>query len=143
MTSQFSDFLVRALRGYARSVTHELGLTSDRSYVQAEGSATVFLELDRRLPAFPDRGAALLWDQHTGWAVAVETHSGEDLIVQAWFGSDVLPGPRAVARWVDVLLHGAGHPDAGYGSTGQAQADLTRRLVPYATAPLTALSRAA
>ncbi|MEU4445232.1 DUF6292 family protein [Actinosynnema sp. NPDC050801] len=143
MTSQFNDFLIRALRGYARSVTHELGLPPERSYVQAEGPASVFLELDSRLPAFPDREAALLWDQRSGWAAAVETHSGEDLIVQAWFGTDLLPAPRAVARWVEALLGGDRHPDAGYGSTGQGHADLARRLVPYAAAPLTALSRTA
>ncbi|WP_447002222.1 DUF6292 family protein [Saccharothrix isguenensis] len=143
MTSQCNDFLVRALRGYAQSVTRELGLSPECSYVQAEGPATMFLELDRRLPAFPDREVALLWDERSGWAAAVETHSGEDLIVQAWFGSDLLPGPRAVARWVDALLRGDRHPDAGYGSTGQAHADLTRRLVPYATAAVTPLSRTA
>ncbi|XVS62207.1 DUF6292 family protein [Actinosynnema sp. CA-299493] len=141
--SQFNDFLVRALRGYARSVTLELGLAPERSYVQAEGPATVFLELDGRLPAFPDREAALLWDQRSGWAAAVETHSGEDLIVQAWFGTDLLPWPRAVARWVDALLRGGPHPDAGYGSPGPARADLARRLAPYAAVPPTALSRIA
>lgn len=143
MESQFDDFLVRALRGYARSVTRELGLTPERSYVQVEGLATVFLELDSRLPAFPDREAALLWDQRRGWAAAVETHSGEDLIVQAWFGSDLLPRPRVVARWVDALLRGDDHPDAGYGSTGPERVDLARGLAPYAAAPSTPLSRTA
>ncbi|MEV1117971.1 DUF6292 family protein [Actinosynnema sp. NPDC049800] len=139
MTSQFNDLLVRAPRGYARSVTHELGIIPECSYVQAEGPATVFLELDSRLPVFPDREAAMLWDQRSGWAAAVETHSGEDLIVQAWFGTDLVPGPRAV----DALLQGGRHPDTGFGSPGLAQADLARRLAPYAAAPLTALSRAA
>ncbi len=143
MTSQFNDSLIRALRGYARSVTHELGLTPERSYVQAEGPATVFLEPDRRLPASPNREAALLWNERSGWAAAVETHSGEDLIVQAWYGTDLLPGPRAVARWVDALLRGERHPDAGYSSPGPVQADPARRLAPYAAAPLTALPRAA
>ncbi len=143
MDSQFNDFLVRALRAYARSVTHELGLTPECSYVQVEGVATVFLELDRRLPAFPDREAALLWDERSGWAAAVETHSGEDLIVQAWFGTDLLPGPRAVARWVEALLRGGRPPHAGYGSTDRAHADLTRRLAPHARPTATALSRTA
>ncbi|MGM1057978.1 DUF6292 family protein [Saccharothrix sp. Mg75] len=143
MESRFNGFVVRALHGYARSVTRELGLAPERSYVQVEGIATVFLELDRRLPAFPDREAALLWDERSGWAAAVETHSGEDLIVQSWFGSDLLPGPRAVARWVDALFRGERGARTGYGPTGEAPSDLAGRLAPYATATPGPLPRVA
>lgn len=106
MEPEFDDALTWGLRGYVRRVTEELGLTGDCSHVQAERPAVAYLALDGRLPGFPDRDVALLWDEERGWVAAVETHSGEDVLVQAHFGPDVVPPPSAVARWVDGLFRG-------------------------------------
>ena len=140
MELDFDDALTWGLRGYVRRVTEELGLSGECSYVQAERPATAYLALDGRLPGFPDRDVALVWDEEFGWSAAVETHSGEDVIAQAHYGLDVLPPPRAVARWVRGLLRGervpVPRPEAVNG-------DLVRRLAPYTAAALVPLPRRA
>ncbi|WP_133794717.1 DUF6292 family protein [Actinokineospora alba] len=87
-------------------MTEALGLSGHSSYLQMDRPASVYLALDGRLPRFPDRDVALLWDEERGWAAAAETHSGEDLIVVAYLGHDVLPPPTLVANWVTRLRSG-------------------------------------
>ncbi|MCE6997150.1 DUF6292 family protein [Saccharothrix sp. S26] len=140
MELDFDDALTLGLRGYVRRVTEELGLSGECSYVQAERPATAYLALEGRLPGFPDRDVALLWDEERGWSAAVETHSGEDVLVQAHFGPDVVPSPKAVARWVHGLMRGARPVDR----TGtESPGDLARRLAPYTVAALVPAPRAA
>ncbi|MFI9011150.1 DUF6292 family protein [Actinosynnema sp. NPDC053489] len=134
MELDFDDAVGRGLRGYVRLVTEELGLTGECSYVQADGPATAYLALDGRLPGFPDRDVALLWDEAHGWSAAVETHSGEDVIVQAYFGQELLPPPGAVARWVRGLFRGERVPRPRPGSSRHR--DLRLDLAPYAAAGL-------
>jgi hypothetical protein len=43
---------------------------------------------------------ALVWGEHRGWAMGVETGSGEDLVIVSWYGPALLPGPAEVARFV-------------------------------------------
>lgn len=66
--------------------------------------ATGYLALEARLPGFPDRDLALIWEDTRGWAAAIETHCGEDLIVVAYLGIDPVPAPHQVAQFVDELL---------------------------------------
>ncbi|WP_158850344.1 DUF6292 family protein [Saccharothrix deserti] len=142
MELDFDDAMTWGLRGYVRLVTEELGLSGECGYVQADRPATAYLALDGRLPGFPDRDVALLWDEERGWSAAVETHSGEDLIVQARFGAEVLPSPRAVARWVKGLFRGERRAMSRprvmsrFGVPHHAQGDLVHRLAPYAAAAL-------
>ncbi|MBB5957985.1 hypothetical protein FHS29_004593 [Saccharothrix tamanrassetensis] len=140
MELDFDDALARGLRGYVRLVTEELGLTGECSYVQAERPAGAYLALEGRLREFPGRDVALLWDEERGWSVAVETSSGEDLIVQAHLGADVVPAPRAVARWVGKLfrggLRGERNATSSQGAPREAHDDLAGRLAPYAAAAL-------
>jgi hypothetical protein len=155
MELDFDDAVTWGLRGYVRRVTEELGLSGECSYVQAERPAGAYLALDGRLPGFPDRDVALLWDEESGWSAAVETHSGEDVIVQAQFGPDVVPPPAAVARWARGLLRGepvraesvrAESVRGGRGSgarSGVSQDDLVHRLAPYTAAALVPLPRGA
>lgn len=49
-----------------------------------------------KLPGSPDRDTALIWDGCLRWVLAVETHSGEDLLVQAYLGGQLLPEPGMV-----------------------------------------------
>ncbi|MEU4768402.1 DUF6292 family protein [Actinosynnema sp. NPDC023794] len=136
MELDFDDALTWGLRGYVRLVTEELGLTGECSYVHADRPAGAYLALDGRLPGFPERDVALLWDEEHGWSAAVETHSGEDVIVQARFGPDVVPPPSAVARWVRGLFRGERMPLPRAGEPHDAPDDLLRRLVPYTAAAL-------
>jgi hypothetical protein len=98
----------RGLQRYVELVTDALGHTDHACHTQTEPPVTAYVPLDERIPAFPDREAALLWDERHGWCGAVETASGEDLIVVSYLGSDVLPAPRVVARFAARLVAGTG-----------------------------------
>ena len=140
MDLDFDDALMWGLRGYVRLVTEELGLAGESSYVQAERPAGAYLALDGRLPGYPDRDVALLWDEENGWSAAVETHSGEDVLVQARFGPDVVPPPEAVARWVRGVFRGERMP---LPRAGRSHDDLLRSLMPYTAAALVPAPRGA
>jgi len=143
MELDFDDALVWALRGYVRSVTGQLGITGECWYVQTEPTATMYLALDGRLPGFPDRDVALMWDEETGWSAAVETHSGEDLIVLAYFGPDPVPSPTAVARWARRLFRGERCETTRPAVSQPTRDDLIRRMAPYAAEVLVPASRGA
>lgn len=132
----FDDVVARGLRGYVWLVADALGLRGESWYVKAECPANVYLAVDGRLPGFPDRDVALLWDEEYGWSAAVETHSGEDLIVLSYLGSEVLPPPRAVAEWVTDLLRGEhrGDPRPARLRTADAEDGLSGPLAAYASA---------
>lgn len=111
----FDDRLQRGLRRYVRLVTQALGLSGESSYVQADRPASAYIALDERLRSHPHRDVALLWDEEHGWSAAIETSSGEDLLVVAYLGQKVLPPPQAVATWTRRLFDGHtlerfGHP---------------------------------
>lgn len=134
MDMDFDDGVLRALHGYVGQVSEALGLRGESWYVQADDVACAYIALERRLDRFPNRDLALLWDDNRGWSAAIETHSGEDLLVVDRFGREVLPRPAAVAAWVEGLFDRTGggrapdeeppFPDDG--------ADLTVRLAAYA-----------
>ncbi|MFC7613284.1 DUF6292 family protein [Actinokineospora soli] len=142
MELDFDDRVVRGLHGYLREVTGRLGLSGDSGYVHAERPVSAYLALEGRLPGFPDRDVALLWDEDGGWAIAVETHSGEDLLVQDRYGAELVPAPDAVARWVRSLLDGKGRPRR-VAPPRRAQDDVAARLALYAVVPGVAVRRSA
>ncbi|ONI91551.1 hypothetical protein ALI22I_07920 [Saccharothrix sp. ALI-22-I] len=139
------EVLARGLRGYVRLVTEALDLDSECSYVWDERPARAYLAVDRRLPTRPDREAALLWDEERGWSAAIETHSGEDLIIVDHLGGDVLPPPRRVAKWAGRLFRGERRdaPRPVPARVNHAAGDLTRRLAAYADAVPVPMSRSA
>ncbi|MDS0136847.1 MULTISPECIES: DUF6292 family protein [unclassified Amycolatopsis] len=106
---------VPALLGYLRDVTAELGIGLESCTLDHDRPVSAYVALDTRLPHYPDRDVALLWDEERGWAAAIETHSGEDLIVLRYLGGPtVVPPPRRVARFVTALHeddHTVGRPD--------------------------------
>lgn len=61
------------------------------------------MALDGRLPDFPDHDVALLWNELTGWSVAVEDRRGE-LVELTRRDGDPRPVPAAVVSWVTGLL---------------------------------------
>lgn len=107
MEPRYEDTLKQGLRRYAGLVAEALGLAGDSYYVRSDAVGEVYLALDGAPPTFPDRDAALLWDEVHGWAVAVEARCGEELLVVGYFGDDLMPPPAVVARFVRQLL-GAG-----------------------------------
>ncbi|MEU7524443.1 DUF6292 family protein [Saccharothrix sp. NPDC042600] len=98
------DARARALHAYVRQVSAALGLSGEQFCV--DPPATAYIALDSRLPHWPDREVALLWDQHYGWSLAVETHSGEDLLVHAHYDTALTPPAAEVAAWTAAVLAG-------------------------------------
>lgn len=127
----------RGLRRYVELVTEALGYTGQAYHVQTESPASGYIPLDERIPAFPGLDVALLWDERHGWCGAVETASGDDLIVLSFLGCDVLPAPREVARFAADLVAGTGPGQAeppGFRAAA-ADDDLADRLAAYAPRP--------
>jgi hypothetical protein len=96
----------RGLRGYVTAVGARLGVGLESCTIDPFFPASVYLALDGHLPDFPDRDVALLWDERYGWSVAIETHSGEDLIVLTYLGGELLPGADQVARFARSVAGG-------------------------------------
>ncbi|HET9139345.1 DUF6292 family protein [Actinophytocola sp.] len=135
MDLEFEAIPARGLHRYVRLVADALGLAGEGWYVQVERpAATVYLPLQDRMARYPGRDVALLWDEEYGWALAVESHSGEDLLVLAYLGNDVLPAPRVVAQFAARIMAGA---DPGPVTPPRLRRaddvdDLARRLAGYA-----------
>ncbi|MFE3176314.1 DUF6292 family protein [Amycolatopsis sp. NPDC059090] len=96
--------VVAALRGYLAEVTRALGVGLESRTVDQGPPLSAYVALGDYLPGYPGRDAALLWDEVRGWSAAVETHSGEDLIVIRYLGgSCVAPPPSQLIRFVTAL----------------------------------------
>lgn len=128
----FDDSVARGLRGYVRLVTRSVGLRGECSYVQTDEVAHAYVAIDGALPLFPGQDVALLWDEKSGWAAAVEHRNGSEPQVVARLGGDVLPSPEAVAEWARGLFH---QHRAGPGTPRPTQrgGDLQERLASYAS----------
>jgi len=125
------DTWQRGLREYVRLVADTLALTGDEYHVQPNPPADAYLALHGSLASFPDRDAALIWDENHGWAVAVEARCGEDLIVTGYFGDDIVPSPLSVARFVRRSCEGA-ELGAFEPPTSSEHENVLRRLAAYA-----------
>lgn len=99
--------LRHALRHYLDGVAAALDVGLESSTIDLDTPVSAYLALDHRLPAFPDRDLALVWDEEHGWAAAIETHSGEDLIIVSYLDSDtVAPPSERVVEFVRDLRRG-------------------------------------
>ncbi|MFF5991852.1 DUF6292 family protein [Prauserella flavalba] len=135
----------RGLRRYIRLVEDALGLTGQGSYVQLETPVSAYIALNGQLPGFADRDVALIWDEEHGWAGAVESRCGEDLLVLAYLGDRILPPPRVVAAFAERLFAGElpGPPEPPALREAHAADDLPVLLAEYAepARALTGLAR--
>ncbi|MFK0247173.1 DUF6292 family protein [Amycolatopsis azurea] len=99
-----------ALWDYLADVTGALGIGLESCSVDYDSPVSVYVALDGRIPGHPGREVALLWDEVHGWAIAVETHSGEDLIVLRYLGGETIaPTAAQVARFVQAHREGDRH----------------------------------
>ncbi len=97
------------LTGYLAAVSAAVGVGEESCTVDIDAPASAYVALDVRLPRHPGRDMALLWDERHGWAFAMETHSGEDLLVLAYLGGELVPSPARVRGFVAaVRLAGGG-----------------------------------
>jgi hypothetical protein len=93
-----------ALWTYLADVAAALGIGLESCTIDHDTPVSAYVALDEHLPGYPDRDMALLWDEVHGWAAAIETNSGEDLIVLRYLGeSTVVPPPDRLARFVSAL----------------------------------------
>ncbi|HKN54283.1 MAG TPA: DUF6292 family protein [Amycolatopsis sp.] len=100
---------IRALRAYLQDIAGALGIGLESSTIDDDPPVSAYLALDTKLAHYPGRDVALLWDERHGWAAAIETHSGEDLIVLRYLGGSLLPPPSEVARFVTALTEDDHH----------------------------------
>jgi hypothetical protein len=123
-----SDPALAALWTYLAEVTTALGIGPESCTVDHDSPVSAYVALDEHLPGYPDCDLALLWDEVHGWAAAIETHSGEDLIAIRYLDrSTVVPPPECVARFVTALReddHGIGRLDPPVIRTATGLADL-------------------
>ncbi|MEU5264256.1 DUF6292 family protein [Amycolatopsis sp. NPDC021455] len=91
------------LTGYLAAVSAALGVGEESCTMDLGSPVSGYVALDVRLPSHPGRDMALLWDERHGWAFAMETHSGEDLLVLAYLGGELVPAPSRVRRFVSGI----------------------------------------
>ncbi|WP_156755941.1 DUF6292 family protein [Actinokineospora pegani] len=90
---------------YARAVAEAVGVGVESVMVDQDSPVSVYIALDVRGPAHPDRPLALVWDEDQGWSVAQE--AGTDLTRVARLSADTpRPAPGAVAEFLDSVTEG-------------------------------------
>lgn len=119
------------LHHYTAQTAAAVGAGPEAAWSEWADAPSAYIALEGRLPDHPDRDAALIWAAEQGWAVAVETGCGEDLLITASLGGDVLPPPNTVALFVRAVMTGR-HTDTRVPPRAAVSADLTRRLVDWA-----------
>lgn len=122
----------RGLRQYLLAVAAKLDAPA--WFCEVDAPATAYLALDHRLARFPDHETALLWDEREGWAAAVESPAGDDVVVLAYLGQDVLPAPDAVVAFVEQIYADdyPGQPDPPNFRRPGAPDGFDERLATYA-----------
>ncbi|TDQ00984.1 hypothetical protein EV186_102850 [Labedaea rhizosphaerae] len=94
---------LRALTRYVHRVGEGLGVGPESTWCELGDEPTAYVALEQH------RGRndmALVWDVRHGWAAVVETHSGEDMLVLAYFGPDPLPVSADVVAFTKRVLAG-------------------------------------
>lgn len=132
-TTDCTPALTRGLAGYLDAVAEAVGVPVDGTSYEVSDTATAYLALIRRTSDRPGRDLMLVWSEHDGWAVSVETEPLEPPILLSSLGSDdPVPAPRIVAHFVTEVLggrRGAGRPTSPCGRT-----HLAERLTSYVVA---------
>lgn len=123
----------RGLVHYIDLVAHAVGTGTGGSLVSMVPPATAYLALDERLPRFPDHDVALVWHEHTGWSIGIET--GREVVTLGNLGDDILPAPSRVALFVADMIadRASGRPAAAGPPPGDVTDDLSDRLAAYAS----------
>ncbi|WP_116042685.1 DUF6292 family protein [Amycolatopsis palatopharyngis] len=96
----------RRICHYVSEVAVAVGVGPEACCCSPDALANAYIAVEHRLPRYPERDVALLWDEERGWAVAVETGCGEDLLVLHYLGGDVLPAPHVVASFLASVVRG-------------------------------------
>jgi hypothetical protein len=127
----------RGLRNYLRQVCRALDIGPEASCVDVDERATGYVALNGRLPGYPDHDLALVWDEENGWAAALETMAGDDMIVLCYLGWDILPPPEVLVEFVAALREDGypGQPDPPALRQALVDDGLYDRLAGYLSTP--------
>ncbi|WP_068158981.1 DUF6292 family protein [Rhodococcus phenolicus] len=96
------EVVVRGFTLYIEQVAQELGVPAGNWAVQEDGAWEAYVGIPA-LELYPGREVALVWTPDEGWALAVETGSGEDMILAGYLGSVRVPTPAAVLSFLERL----------------------------------------
>ena len=139
--------LEQGLAGYVRAVAAELRVSEEATGFEISDTVSVYLGLTERFADCPGRDLMLVWSERDGWLVAVETNPAEPPLVVGYLGgSDILPDPGTVARFVAGVLAGSHQPGPRPAFPALDAADLAARLNRYVQplpSPRGAMTRAA
>jgi uncharacterized protein DUF6292 len=114
---------VRVLSRYVHQVAEGLGVGPESTWCETGDQPTAYVALEHHRGR---QDVALVWDESHGWAAAVETHSGEDMLVLAYFGLDPVPPPADVVAFTKRVL--AGEPAGQVDPPDCEPVDLVSRL---------------
>ncbi|NGY65105.1 hypothetical protein G7043_39975 [Lentzea sp. NEAU-D13] len=99
-----------SLRRYVEAVALAVGQPADGVASELADTATGYIALTARSPAFPDRDLMLTWSGNSGWALATEPASpAQQPRVLARLTAEVRPSPSQVARFVTRTLTAERH----------------------------------
>lgn len=126
--------LRRGLAGYVHAVAAVLRVPPEGTGFEISDTVTAYLGLAVRWPECPGQDLMLAWGEQSGWVLAVETDPAEPPLVLAYLeGEDLVPEPRAVARFVADVVDGRVLVGARpVFAVGAGRAELARRLIDYA-----------
>ena len=103
--------LRNGLAGYIQAVAAAVRVPAEATDFEISDTATAYLGLAVHWVLRPRRDLMLVWTESHGWSVAVETIPGESPVVLGYLGgTELVPAPQAVARFVVGLVNGPGKP---------------------------------
>lgn len=138
MHLEYEHAAASGLRRYVNTTAEELGCSGEAYYAHLDPPpAYAYLALDDRLRDHPAQDTALVWNEHDGWAVAIETTAGHELSVVRYYGTELLPPPPEVARFVAEVFEGRAPDAAPVGNTDGAavRKHLATYAIPYQERP--------
>jgi Family of unknown function (DUF6292) len=128
----------RGLAGYVRAVAQAVAAPPEGATSEVSDTATAYVALTQQWPGRPGQDLMLVWSEHEGWGVAVETRPSEpSLVVANLRGADLVPSPYAVAAFVADVLAGRVAGQQGSQTSfpeTRSRRELAERLVHYARA---------
>lgn len=94
----------RGLRAYLARVARAVGVGFESCSLDLDVPSSAYVALDWCLTRFPGHELALIWDEVHGWSAVIEpAEGGESAVLGYLGGTEVLPDPLAVARFLAAL----------------------------------------
>ncbi|WP_370937155.1 DUF6292 family protein [Amycolatopsis sp. cg13] len=132
LTADHEYRLLCGMSAYLDAVSAAVGVGPESCTMDLDAPMSAYLALDGQLAVHPGRDTALVWDERHGWSFTIETHSGEDLLVVAYLGGELVPSPSRVREFVRAVRGRARRtPPPAPPDLSSERADLIARLLGY------------